>query len=160
MFIPLEFAEEGAVPKTRLHSLAFESPPPKYSAEAVLKLLLDPSIDRSRVCTTWLVGNITGNASFIVDITSLKHPDDVRKDFFSRWTHSGSHPFAFTASIEAGELVRVEKCAPGATGNVFYLHRLHLPLPHTCTKLELTNSWSWKGRATGGRMLAFVSGKL
>ena len=24
-----------------------------------------------------------------------------------------------------------------------------LPLPHACIKLELTSSWSWKGRATG-----------
>ena len=145
MFIPLEFAEEGAVPKTRLHSLAFESPPPKYSAEAVLKLLLDPSIDRCQVCITWPVGNITGNASFVVDITSLKHPDDVRNDSFGRWIHSGSHQFAFNASIEAGELVQVEKCAPGATGNVFYLRRLHGYHP---------------SNPEFRRMLAFVSGKF
>ena len=62
------------------HPLAFEVPPPKYSAEAILKLLLNPNIDRSRICQTWPVSNIVGNATFVVDITSLKHPDDVRKD--------------------------------------------------------------------------------
>ena len=38
---------------------------------------------------------VTSNATFVVDITSLKHPDDVRKDFFGKWIHSGSHPFTF-----------------------------------------------------------------
>ena len=51
--------------------------------------------------------------------TSLKHPDDVRKDFFGKWIHSGSHPFTFKATIQKDGDVNVEKCAPGASGNVF-----------------------------------------
>ncbi len=125
--------------------MAFESPPPKYPAESVLKRLLNPNIDRQRVCTTWPVSNINHNAAFVVDVTQLKHPDDVRKDYFGKWIHSGSHPFTFKASFtEEGE-VSVEKCAPGATGSVFYLRRLHSYHP---------------SNTDFRRMLAFVSGTL
>ena len=92
----------------------------------------------------WPVSNIKANATFVVDITSLKHPDDVRKDFFGKWIHSGSHPFTFKATIEADGDVFVEKCAPGASGNVFYLRRLHGYHP---------------SNGDFRRMLAFVSGK-
>lgn len=131
--------------ENELHPLAFESPPPKYSAESILKLLLDPNIDRCRVCCSWPVSGVTSNATFVVDITSLKHPDDVRKDFFGKWIHSGSHPFTFKATIEKDGDVFVEKCAPGASGNVFYLRRLHCYHP---------------SNTDFRRMLAFVSGML
>ena len=134
----------GGARSNDLHPLAYESPVPKYSAEAVLKLLLNKNIDHSQICTRWPVANVTSNATFVVDITSLKHPDDVRKDFFGKWIHSGSHPFTFKASFEDGE-VCVERCARGATGNVFYLRRLHSYHP---------------SNTDFRRMLAFVSGRL
>ena len=136
-------AENISHDKNELHPFAFEAPPPKYSAEYILKLLLDPNIDQSRVCRVWPVSGVISNATFVVDITSLKHPDDVRKDFFGKWIHSGSHPFTFKATIEKDGDVYVEKCAPGASGNVFYLRRLHCYHP---------------SNTDFRRMLAFVSG--
>ena len=44
-------------PKEKAHSLPHESPPPMSSTKVMLKLLLNPSIDHTRVSTTWLVGN-------------------------------------------------------------------------------------------------------
>ena len=101
-------AENISHDKNELHPFAFEAPPPKYSAEYILKLLLDPNIDQSRVCRVWPVSGVISNATFVVDITSLKHPDDVRKDFFGKWIHSGSHPFTFKATIEKDGDVYVE----------------------------------------------------
>ena len=138
------FLDNAAITKSKLHPLSFEAPPPKYSAESILKLLLSPDVDRSRVCRVWPVSNIEGSATFVVDITSLKHPDDVRKDFFGKWIHSGSHPITFKATIETDGEVLVEKCAPGASGNVFYLRKLHSYHPSN-TEFR--------------KMLAFVSGK-
>ena len=69
--------------------LAYESPPPKYSSEDLLKILLSPK-DKERVCCTWPVSGIENTSSFIVDIQALKHPDDVKKDFFGKWMYSGS----------------------------------------------------------------------
>ena len=104
----IHFLDGTTASKSELHSLAFEIPPPKYSAESILKLLLNPGIDQSRVCCVWPVSNIKANAMFVVDdITSLKHPDDVRKDFFGKWIHSGSHPFTFKATVEANGVMRL-----------------------------------------------------
>ena len=64
--------------------------------------------------------------TFVVDITKLNHPDDVKKYFFSKWNHSGSHPLLFVAQFGTESHVEVERCAPGASGKyVFYLYRLH-----------------------------------
>ena len=59
----------------------------------------------------------------MIDVKKLKHQDDVRKDFFGKWNHSGSHPLSFKARVTNDE-VEVEKCAPGATGELLYLRRL------------------------------------
>ena len=107
------------------HPLAYEMPPPKYFAESILKILLHPKIDRNKVCSVWPI-EVESSNTFVVDITKLKHPDDVRIDFFGKWVHSGSHPVAFRANVNEDGIVEVEKCGPGATGNkVFYLRRLH-----------------------------------
>ena len=109
----------------------------------VLKLLLDPGIDRRRVCSTWPVPDIQTSSTFVVNITALKHPDDVRKYFFGKWIYSGLHTCNFKASIEDGD-VYFEKCAPGAHGNVFYLLKLHCYHP---------------SNTDFRRMLAFVTGE-
>lgn len=124
--------------------MAYEIPQQKYSSEAVLILLLNPNIDRSRVCHTWPVSGIESSSTFIVDITTLKHPDDVRKDFFGKWIYSGSHTFTFKASIGEDGDVFVEKCSPGVHGNAFYLRKLHCYHP---------------SNTDFRRMLIFVSGK-
>ena len=50
----------------------------------------------------------------------IKHPDEVRKDFFGRWIHSGSYPIPFKAKVTEDDM-ELECCAPGATGEVYYL---------------------------------------
>ena len=111
----------------------------------MLELLLNPQINRNRVCCVWPVPDINASSLFIVDMTKLKHPDDVKKDFFGKWIHSGSHTFTFKASFEEDGKVFIEKCASGAHGNVFYLRKLYSYHP---------------SNPEFRRMLAFVSGKL
>ena len=115
----------------------FERPPPKYSAYYIMKVLLDPNIDRSRVATGRPIGS-TSNATFVVDLSKLQHPDDVKKDMFGKWEHSGSHPEVFKCSFNDLDCVSVEKCAPGASGNnVYYLRRLrsYCPTNHDVRRL-------------------------
>ena len=83
-----------------------------------MKLLLDQNIDQSCVYYIWPV-------SGVVDITSLKHPDDVCEDCFGKWINSVSRPFVFRATFEENGEVYIERCTPGASRNVFYLRRLH-----------------------------------
>ena len=109
----------------------------------VLKILLDPDLDSNRICTSRPT-LITESSTFVIDVTKLEHPGDVKNDNFGIWCHSGSHPQPFRVHVEDG-CVMTEKCAPGASGNdVVYLRRLHSVHP--------SNS-SFK------RMIAFVSGE-
>ena len=86
-----------SVHSSDLHPLAYEKPPPKYAAEKILKILLNPNIDSSKICSTWPMTGIESSATFVINVTKLKHKDDVRKDFFGKWNHSGTHPLPFKA---------------------------------------------------------------
>lgn len=79
----------------------YEHPPPKYSAEAILKILLDPNIDKSKICTTRPTV-IKRSSTFVVNVTKLGHPDDIKCDNFGVWSHSGSHPVVFKVHMENG----------------------------------------------------------
>ena len=63
----------------------------------------------SRVCGVWLV-DIESSSTFVIDISLLDHPDDVKKDNFGKWKHSGSHQTPYRVSFGAkGEVVDLEK---------------------------------------------------
>ena len=95
------------------------------------------------MCNVWPVA-VKSSATFVIDVTKLKDPDDVRKDFFGKWNHSGSHPLLIRAAVNE-DSVEVERCAPGATGNnVYYLRRLHCNHP---------------SNVNFRRLIAFISGK-
>ena len=59
---------------------------------------------------------VTRSSTYLVDITKLAHPDDVKSDNFGVWTHSGSHQQLFKVHVDMDGYVQVQKCAPGATG--------------------------------------------
>lgn len=120
----------------------FETPPEKYSAERVLRILLDRNISPSRICQERPV-NITESATFVVDISKLQHEKDVLKDGFGKWNYSGSHPVPFHVTHHEDGYIAIEKCASGATGADVHLRRLHATHP--------SNS-SFK------RMIAFLAG--
>ena len=120
----------------------FEFPPPKYGAEYILSILLNPKIDKKKICVQKPL-NVTKSATYVVDIKSLKHVHDIKKDQFGIWNYSGSHPQAYRVSFRGS--LSVEKCASGATGrNVVLLRRLH------CTHPSNTDF---------KRLICFVTGK-
>ena len=122
----------------------YETPPPKYAAEGILKTLLDPFLPTSKVCSVRPT-NIVKSSTYVIDISKLEHPDDVKNDNFGTWKHSGSHPLIYRVQVEEDGGLHVEKCAPGATGdNVAYLRRLH--------SIHPSNS-NFK------RLIAFISGR-
>ncbi len=113
-------------------SQLYEPPPSKYAAERILTILLDPALPISKVCSVRPT-NIVRSATYIIDISKLVHPDDVKNDNFGTWKHSGSHPQAYRVQVEGDGYVRVEKCAPGATSeDVVYLRHLHSVHPSNC----------------------------
>ena len=90
----------------------YEIPPPKYSAEKILKILLDQNIQESKICSVRPTG-IHKSATYVVDVSKLKHPDDIKNDNFDAWTYSGSHPQTFRAQVEEDGYVRVQNVLMG-----------------------------------------------
>ena len=115
----------------------FEKPPSKYSAMRIMSVLLDSSVDERKVAYTRPV-QIESSSSFVINLTRLAHPDDIKKDSYGTWLHKGSHTDVFKCSYDKNGDVNIEKAAPGATGqNVYYLRRLH-SVHHTVASGE---SW-------------------
>ena len=107
----------------------YEYPPMKYSAEKILKILLDPTIPEHKVCRVKPNG-INKSSTFVVDVRKLQCLDDIKKDEFGIWNYSGSHPQAYKVYHEDDGYVSVEKCGNASTGkNVVYLRRLHCTHP-------------------------------
>jgi hypothetical protein len=123
----------------------YEIPPPKYFADSILKILLDPNINKDKICKEKPC-NVTESATYVVNIKNLQHPDDIKKDQFGIWNYSGSHPQAYRVYRKEGGYLSVEKCGNGATGaSVVYLRRLHCTHP---------------SNADFKRLICFVSGEL
>ena len=125
--------------------LRYEVLPNKYGAECILKIILDPTISSSVICTVRRLEITT----YVVDIHSLTHPESwwhIKNDNFGKWEHSGSHPVHFKVEVEDDDHVFVQKCAVGASEeNIGLIRRLHSVHP---------SNHNFK------RMIAFVSGKI
>ena len=110
----------------------FEKPPSKYSAMRIMKILLNQSLDEQRVAYKRPV-EVQSSSTFVVDLTKLAHPNDIKRDSYGKWLHKGSHNDVFRCSYDKNGDVSIEKAAPGATGqNVYYLRRLHCVHPSHC----------------------------
>ena len=65
----------------------------------------------------------------MVDLDSLKHPDDVKKDEFGKWSYSGSHILTYLAWKE-GQNLRFEKVdSADSRENVFQLCQIRCKHP-------------------------------
>ena len=104
---------------------AFEVPPDKYSGYGIISLLLDPKINENKIAARIPLES-SFNASSVVDVSKIAHPDDIKKDMYDKWIHSGSHADVFRCTYRDDDSVYIEKAAPGAGGdNAFNLRRLH-----------------------------------
>ena len=87
-----------------------------------MEILLNPNMNMSLAAHGRPI-QVEMSSTLVVDLTSFKHPDDVKKDMYGRWGYSGSHPQVFRCSFDQFDDVKTKKCAPGAAGsNVYYLH--------------------------------------
>ena len=108
----------------------YEVPPDKYSAEDIVQILLNPNIDHAMICKKRPF-SVSTSSSYVVDLNSLQHPDDVKKDNFGVWTHSGSHDLKFETRINSsGQLEIGRSLLSSADGwEQFSLRRLHSKHP-------------------------------
>lgn len=103
-----------------------------------MKILLSPRLNKKKICHTQPT-NVTRSSTFVVDLESLKHPDDIKKDDFGKWVYSGSHSVSY-AAFQAGSSLEFERVSGRPTSksdNVFQLRRINCnhPLNSQCQRL-------------------------
>ena len=108
-------------------AVVYETPAAIYSAETIMKILLNPTSSRvSRVCPHC----VTKSSTYVVDVTSLAHPEDVKKDDFRKWDYKGSHPVAFHVCFKNDGSICIERCQnEERQGDIFYLRWLYSTHP-------------------------------
>ena len=121
----------------------YEIPEEMYTGERILEILLNSKRESSKICHQQPI-NIERSSTFVVDLDSLKHPDDVKKDGFGRWLYSGSHVQTYLAWKEDGDNLKFEKADTDGGENAFQLRRIHCKHP---------------SNPQFQRLLAFVTGK-
>ena len=105
----------------------YEVPPSKYSAEQLLRILLQPDV--SKICSVRPTC-VSQSSTYVIDVRNFPNKDDIKKDDFGIWRYSGSHPQYFKAYEQDDGYLKIEKCAEGATGsNVVVLRHLHCTHP-------------------------------
>ena len=75
--------------------------------------------------------NICRSSTFVVDLDSLKHTDDINKDCFGKWIYSGSHSVSY-AAFRAGQKFDFERLSGIPISNVdnnFQLWRINYKHP-------------------------------
>ena len=73
-------------------------PRKSYSSEEIVKILLKPTFQDKLLCSTHPV-SVQNNVSFVVDLSKLKDPNDVRADDLGTWKCTGSRQLQFTVRI-------------------------------------------------------------
>ena len=108
----------------------YEVPSEKYTVEEIIRILLNPKIDQSKVCKQRSL-DIVSSSTYVVDLDCLQHLDDIKKDNFGVWTHSGSHTQQFCSRInhDKVEIGRSAFASNGPKWKTFSLRRLHSKHP-------------------------------
>jgi hypothetical protein len=123
----------------------YEIPPEKYTAAAIMKTLLSKHIDEKRIAYKRPI-QVQCSSTFVIDLTKLAHPDDIRRDAYGHWVQNGSHVDVFKCYYDKDGEVSIDRAAPGASGaNVYYLRRIHCKHP---------------SNSSFRRILAFICGKM
>ena len=111
----------------------YEEPPVKYSAERIIRILLQPDV--SKICSVRPT-SVSKSSTYVVDVRNLENQDDIKKDDFGIWKYSGSHPKYYKVFEKEDSYLQIDKCAEGATGrNVVLLIRLHCTHP-SCSNFK------------------------
>ena len=87
-------------------AVVYKTPAAIYSAETI-KILLNPTSSRvSRVCPH----RVTKSSTYVVDVTFLAHPEDMKKDDFGKRDYKGSHHVAFHVCFRNDGSICTERC--------------------------------------------------
>lgn len=99
-----------------------------YSVQ-ILKILLNPPIEQKRICCSKPCN--VSRSSTLLDLESLWHLDDIKKNDFGKWIYGDSHSVAYAAFKSGGKLEfeRQSEIPSSCSDNVFQLCCINCKLP-------------------------------
>ena len=97
----------------------FEKPPEKYSAAVIMKILLSSNIGEKMIAYKRPI-QVQSSITFVIDLTKLAHPDDIKRDAYGRWIQNG-----YTLTYLSASMVKMEK--------FLSIKQLLVPQVPTCT---------------------------
>ena len=104
------------------HLPIFGRPNKGYNCEQIVHILLDPLISEELISSTSPV-YVHHNVSFIVDLSKLKNPNDVRADDLGSWKCTGSRISTFHVDIRDGTCCIVSNESASLTARVVHIQR-------------------------------------
>ena len=104
------------------HLPIFGRPNKGYNCEQIVHILLDPFISKELISSTNPV-YVHHNVSFIVDLSKLKNPNDVRADDLGSWKCTGSRISTFHVDIRDGTCCIVSNESASLTARVVHIRR-------------------------------------
>ena len=72
----------------------YDYPVKGYSKEEIVDILCDPMLDTDLICSSNPV-SVENSVAFVIDVSKLKDPNDVRADDLGAWRCSGSQVLTF-----------------------------------------------------------------
>lgn len=91
----------------------YQNPRKGYCGEEIVKILLSPKFNSDLLCSTHPV-SVQNNVSFVVDLSKLNDPNDVRSDDLGTWKCTGSRLLRFTVKIDDNECCIVSEMSANA----------------------------------------------
>lgn len=92
----------------------YERTTKSYSREEIACILCNPALSEELICSTQPV-SIENNVSFVIDLSKLKDPNDVRADDLGAWKCTGSRILQCIVKCSNSTCHVVSKLCPGAT---------------------------------------------
>ena len=107
----------------------YDHPKKGYSGEDIVKILLNPTFKKDLLCSTHPV-SVRNNVSFVVDLSKLNDPNDVRADDLGTWRCNGSRLLQFTVKISETDCRIVNETLSSAkVVHVRHQHHVHATDP-------------------------------
>ncbi len=92
---------------------------------------MDPKIDQSKICTQrpLVIEGTGGSCTFVINIDCLDEADDIKRDNYGVWKHTGSHDVHFQCRINSNGDLEIGGGDSKEGWKKYSLRRLHSKHP-------------------------------
>ena len=101
----------------------FERTSKSYTSRSIIELLLDKSLPQTKISTAQPVG-VQENLVFIVDVSKLNKPEDIRADDLGSWICNGKRSL-WCILDDDGDVSEISTCKPLYPNNYSLVKRYY-----------------------------------